>query len=434
MAEAICDELPHVSDELLPLGRDFFRELFHNLYDGVYFVDCTRRILFWNRAAELLSGYSAEEVVGSYCSAEILQHCDAAGCELCHGDCPLQASIDTGEPQCQRVFLRHKDGRRIAVDVHVMPVRDRDGQIVGGVEVFRDASSAIALEDAYRKVRELAHRDPLTGVANRRCMDDFLADLLATFARTGIHFSIILGDIDHFKRVNDRWGHPAGDAILQDVAARLQAVVRQNDLVARYGGEEFMVIMPASRLEGAEALAERCRSAVAQDPQTAMDGSHVTASFGATEVVPHDSIESLLGRVDRALYEAKQLGRNRVVSLTVTGVAQDVEVADFEFVDFEMLVQEQRGAAPHDARLVELQPHAVTVGDDDIVDCGIRRQRAVDLADRHPRRRRRQHARQQARQYALVLVGAAARERRAEHQRGRNHQDRGVTTIVVGRR
>ena len=329
MAEAICgcDELPCETDELLPLGRDFFRELFHNLYDGVYFVDCSRRILFWNRAAEILSGYSAEEVVGSYCSSEILAHCDAAGCELCRGACPLQETIDTGEPRCQRVFLRHKDGRRIAVDVHVMPVRDAQGQIVGGVEVFRDASSVVALEDAYMKVRELAHKDPLTGVANRRSMDGLLLDQVATFTRTGIHFSVILCDIDHFKRVNDQWGHPAGDAVLQSFAACLQESVRRNDLVARFGGEEFMILMPGSRLEGAEKLAERFRCAVAQEPYDSLGGQHVTASFGVTEATYNDSVESLLGRVDRALYEAKRLGRNRVVSLSVTGSPLGTEVA-----------------------------------------------------------------------------------------------------------
>ena len=328
MAEAVCDcdELPYVSEELLPFG-DFFRELFHNLYDGIYFVDCSRRILFWNRSAETLSGYSAEEVVGSYCSAEILQHCDAAGCELCHGACPLQATIDTGEPRCQRVFLRHKDGRRIAVDVHAMPVRDHEGRIVGGVEVFRDASSAIALEDAYKKVRELAHKDPLTGVANRRCLDGLLTDLLATFTRTGIHFSVILCDIDYFKRVNDRWGHPAGDTILQYFAGCLQARARRNDLVARFGGEEFMVLMPGSRLEGAEILAERFRGTVSQNPQTILGGDHITASFGVTEVMPNDSVIGLLGRVDRALYEAKRLGRDGVVSLSVTGAPLGIEVA-----------------------------------------------------------------------------------------------------------
>ena len=91
------------------------------------------------------------------------------------------------------------------------------------MEVFRDASSVIALEDAYRKVRELAHKDPLTDVANRRSLDGLLQDQVATFTRTGIHFSVILCDIDHFKRVNDQWGHPAGDVVLQSFAACLQA-------------------------------------------------------------------------------------------------------------------------------------------------------------------------------------------------------------------
>jgi len=329
MAEAICDcdELPSEADGRLPLGHDFFRDLFHNLYDGVYFVDCVRRIQFWNRAAEILSGYSAEEVVGSYCSAEILQHCDAAGCELCHGACPLQETIDTGEPRCRRVFLRHKDGRRIAVDVHVMPVRDAEGRIIGGVEVFRDASSVVALEDAYKQVRELAHKDPLTGVANRRSLDGLLQDQVATFTRTGIHFSLILCDIDHFKRVNDQWGHPAGDAVLRFFADCLQQRARRNDLVARFGGEEFIVLMPGSRLEGAEKLAERFRCAIAHQTHGCLGGQHISASFGVTEATCNDTLESLLGRVDRALYEAKRLGRNRVVSLTVTGSPLGTEVA-----------------------------------------------------------------------------------------------------------
>jgi diguanylate cyclase (GGDEF)-like protein/PAS domain S-box-containing protein len=329
MAEDIggCDELACVAEEQLPFGRDFFRELCQNLYDGVYFVDRTRRILFWNRSAEALSGYAAEEVVGSYCSAEILRHCDATGCELCHDACPLQETIDTGQPRCARVFLRHKDGRRVAVDVHVMPLRDSQGQIVGGVEVFRDASSAIALEDAYNRVRELAHKDALTGVANRRCLDSLLSDLLATFTRTGLHFSAILCDLDYFKRVNDRWGHPAGDAILQSFAGCLHAGARRNDLVGRYGGEEFMVLMPGSRLEGAEKLANRFRSTLAHCAQHALEGGRVTASFGVTEVVPGDTTDSLVSRVDRALYEAKRLGRDCVVSLSVTGSPSGCEVA-----------------------------------------------------------------------------------------------------------
>ena len=164
-------------------------------------------------------------------------------------------------------------------------------------------------------------------MANRRCLDNLLTDQVATFTRTGIHFSVILCDIDHFKRVNDQAGHEAGDTVLQFFAGCLQEEARRNDLVARFDGEEFMILMPGSRLEGAEKLAEQCRCAVSRDPQDGLYGKRITASFGVTEATHNDSAESLLGRVDRALYEAKRLGRDRVVSLSVTGSPVGVEVA-----------------------------------------------------------------------------------------------------------
>ena len=102
--------------------------------------------------------------------------------------------------------------------------------------------------------------------------------------------------------------------------------VRRNDLVARFGGEEFMVLMPGSRLEGAEKLAERFRCAVARTSHDVLSGERITASFGVTEATCNDSVESMLGRVDRALYEAKRLGRNRVVSLCVAGLPPGTEV------------------------------------------------------------------------------------------------------------
>ncbi len=313
-----CAAPQDMSDIVLPFGPTFFRELFDNLYDGVYFVDCSRRILFWNRSAERLSGYKAEEIVGRYCHADILQHVNENGCELCHESCPLQHTVDTGEPRGARVFLRHKDGRRIAVDVQVMPVWDQAGSIVGGVEVFRDASATIALENAHNSLRELAHKDPLTGVANRRSLENLLRDQLETYRRTGTHFSLVLCDIDHFKQVNDHWGHPAGDAVLRQFATCLQEVARRGDLVARYGGEEFVVLMPGSSVVGAAQLAERLRCAVAHVCPQEIQGTCITASFGVTQVTRHDDQASVLERADRALYQAKSSGRNCVVTLTET--------------------------------------------------------------------------------------------------------------------
>ncbi|MFO0910060.1 MAG: sensor domain-containing diguanylate cyclase [Isosphaeraceae bacterium] len=310
----------------LPFGPQFFQKLFENLYDGVYFVDRQRRILFWNRGAELITGYSREEVLGRHCHARILDHVDVQGNALCLKQCPLACTIRDGKPRSARVFLRHKDGRRIAVDVHIMPLLDDDGQTLGGIEIFRDASSAVALEGAYEQLRVLAERDPLTGTANRRHLDVALAHQVELLRRTGIPFSLVLADVDHFKGVNDSYGHATGDRALVRFAEMLLRLSRPSDIVARYGGEEFVVILPGQKIEVASVVAERFRATTPQTAPIEMRGRMLTASFGITEAVLEDEADDVLRRADEALYRAKHGGRNRVerVSATITACPDEL--------------------------------------------------------------------------------------------------------------
>jgi diguanylate cyclase (GGDEF)-like protein/PAS domain S-box-containing protein len=296
----------------LPFGEAFFRKLFDNLYDGVYFVDVHRRILFWNRGAERLTGYSPEEILGSCCYDDLLGHVDDDGRCLCRENCPLVYTIQTGLPTARRVFLQHKDGRRIAVDVHVMPLQNDRGEIIGGVEIFRDASSVIALENAYKGLRELVEKDPLTGVANRRHLDRIVDSQLDLLNRTGIPFCLALVDVDHLMEINDVCGHSVGDKALIAFADSLQAVCRRTDLVGRWGGDEFLVVLPELRLPEALAVAERQCETVAKSAPQEMEQHPLTGSFGVAEAVLGDSPMLLLDRVDNALYRAKSQGRNRV--------------------------------------------------------------------------------------------------------------------------
>lgn len=147
--------------------------------------------------------------------------------------------------------------------------------------------------------------DPLTGVSNRRALDETLNNLLAMRSRYDTTFTLIIIDIDHFKQVNDKQGHLYGDDILRSVAHHLDDAVRETDLVARFGGEEFVMVLPQTDFDGASILAERTRERIEQKMR-------ITISGGVATVMDGDTPGSLLARADSALYSAKSAGRNRI--------------------------------------------------------------------------------------------------------------------------
>ena len=174
----------------------------------------------------------------------------------------------------------------------------------------------IALENArlHRILERQALVDALTGLANRRAAEQALAIELARAVRFGSPLSIVFADLDHFKRVNDTFGHPTGDLVLRELASVLTATVREIDHATRWGGEEFCLILPGTDLAGAARLAERVRAALAERTILTTEGMplHVTASFGVAGSPPLASVEELIASADAALYDAKARGRNCV--------------------------------------------------------------------------------------------------------------------------
>jgi two-component system, cell cycle response regulator len=170
------------------------------------------------------------------------------------------------------------------------------------------------LMKAREALREQATHDPLTGLWNRYALLDALEREHGRAGREGTPLAVIMVDLDHFKEVNDTYGHLAGDATLRETAGRMQAVVRSYDLVGRYGGEEFLIVLPGTSGPNAAQLAERLRAALAQEPVGARFRIAVTASFGvaATGQGPDDDPQTLIRLADEALYRAKEKGRNRV--------------------------------------------------------------------------------------------------------------------------
>ena len=177
------------------------------------------------------------------------------------------------------------------------------------------------LTAANRALERMSRQDGLTELANRRCLDAYLSDEMARARRSKKELAFALCDLDFFKAYNDHYGHPAGDECLKQVAQALRSVCRRPaDLAARYGGEEFALVLPETGLAGAAQVAERVRAAVAKltiRHEHSSVAPHLTMSVGVASLVPGRDIriERLVAMADQAMYQAKKLGRNRVVAV-----------------------------------------------------------------------------------------------------------------------
>ena len=301
-------------DYLSEASPSFYKRLIDNLHDGVYFVDRNRIITYWNRGAEQLTGYADTDAVGKRCSDNFLGHVNEQGCELCLGGCPLEATLQDGESREAEVYLLHKAGHRVPVSVRVAPMTDGDGRIIGAVETFSDNSAKKDVERRAGELENLAFRDPLTGVANRRYLELKLQQAIQEVEQLDRSIGLLMIDVDFFKQVNDTYGHAAGDIVLKTVCQTLAHGLRPKDLVGRWGGEEFLVLAMDVTPSGLQILAERCRMLVAESAVMIRGKAvKVTISSGATMVRPGDSEPALLQRADELLYRGKDAGRNQAI-------------------------------------------------------------------------------------------------------------------------
>lgn len=285
------------------------------LNEGVYFVDTERTITFWNNAAVDITGYAAEQVLGKKCSDNLLRHVDGAGHELCTNGCPLQKTILDGNIYELEAYLHHKDGHRVPVFIRSAPLKDSDGKITGSVEIFTDRSDRKKLLHELEQLRREVLTDPLTGLGNRRYLEIIAESAIKRLNESQVGFGILMIDIDHFKRVNDTYGHLVGDKVLVMVAKCLLGATRPLDTVVRFGGEEFLIFCPNVTPHELAILAERLRVVIASAWIDLPEGIKVsiTVSLGGTIATINTSLEDLIEIADKALYHCKNSGRNKLL-------------------------------------------------------------------------------------------------------------------------
>ncbi|WP_078033307.1 diguanylate cyclase [Massilia sp. KIM] len=294
----------------------------------VFVLDTRARVMIWNRACEELTGVPAGEMVGT--SEHWRSFYEQERPTL--ADLVLRRRLDDGREAVPQIYPRTEGaagapavlsleswcdmpraGRRRYLAADASPIYDAGGRLSAVVETLRDLTDEKMAQVA---LEQLATRDGLTGLANRRCFDDTLHAEWARALRQQQPLSLLMVDVDNFKAYNDAHGHLGGDECLKRVAKAVASEMRANDLVARYGGEEFAVILPNQSLKGAAIVAERIRARVEQLqlPCRFGGGKHVTVSIGAATAIagPDNTASQLVAIADAALYRAKHLGRNRI--------------------------------------------------------------------------------------------------------------------------
>ncbi|WP_168169684.1 sensor domain-containing diguanylate cyclase [Candidatus Izimaplasma bacterium ZiA1] len=293
---------------------DNYYKMLNEFYEGVYVVDNKRKILFWNKGSERITGYTKEEVTNSFCFNNILNHVDQNGKHLCHDGCPLQETIMTGKVIENRVFLHHKNGHRVPVMVKSMPIYDESKNIIAAIEIFSDTDFQKDAFDESQRLKKLVLLDELTNLPNRRYIEQYLKSKYNEVISFKSQYGLLFFDIDHFKHVNDNYGHQIGDEILKMLGNTLRKNTRSSDFVGRYGGEEFIAVLGVTDESELVYLAEKLRnlvrtSAYSLDNNKALK---VTVSIGGTMIDDKLTISENIEKADKNMYIAKENGRDRV--------------------------------------------------------------------------------------------------------------------------
>ncbi|KXG76738.1 putative diguanylate cyclase YdaM [Fervidicola ferrireducens] len=273
--------------------------------DAIIMIDDKGDVTFWNPAAEQVFGYTKEEVMGKELHRFMI-HDESLYQRYKEAFKKFQSS-GKGSAVGKTIELKtkHKDGHEIYVELSLSAVKIKDSWHAIGI--LRDITER-------KKIEEMIYlqsiTDPLTNIYNRRFFMQMMEQEMERTRRNGKPFSLIMFDIDHFKSVNDRFGHAAGDMVLKSIADTVKNRIRKTDCFARWGGEEFIILLPETSLKDAAGLAEELREKLSN--MTLPEVGHITASFGVASFRPSDTIDTILLRADDMLYEAKAAGRNCV--------------------------------------------------------------------------------------------------------------------------
>ena len=299
------------------------------MLDAYFLVDVNGRILKTNPAATLLTGQPSKQLLKASSLDDVLT-LEVSGRSLS----AAKILENLAPTRIDDIKGSTSQGADLFITVGYFPFIE-DGQIIGAFVLVRDVTAEVQLQGKYKDKAAKSVTDQLTGLFNRAHFEEYMRveeNRIGSLPPNSDHsnLSIIMGDIDFFKKINDKFGHPAGDFVIKTVAQTLTKSFRKTDVVCRYGGEEFLIILPASDLMGAKVAAENARAAI-ENTKFEFQGTSipVTISLGVAQLlVGQESSKETIARADAALYNSKQNGRNQVSAHTgVTIVGPNINAA-----------------------------------------------------------------------------------------------------------
>jgi len=295
-------------EEALFIEKERAQVTLNSIGDAVLSTDISGNVTYLNHAAESLTGWSREEALRRPV-AEVFQIIDGATRQPARNPMELAVQQNKTVGLTANCILIRRDGLECAIEDSAAPIHDRRGQVTGAVIVFHDVTAARAM--SFR-MSHLAQHDSLTDLPNRLLLNDRLTRAIASARRNGNRLAVLFVDLDRFKDINDSLGHAIGDKLLQSVAERLVARVRNSDTVSRPGGDEFVVLLSElEHPEDAAVCAKKMLTALTAPHRIAQHDVHVTVSIGVS-TYPEDGqdAETLVKSADTAMYQAKENGRN----------------------------------------------------------------------------------------------------------------------------
>jgi len=281
-----------------------YRDILDALQIGVSVLDLQKKIVFWSDGAEQITGYARIDVLGHSCAENILLHCNQIGCEMCTGKCPMATALHAARPVEAMSFIHHKSGHRAPVHSWAIPLRDKQGSIIGIIQTFESEFAAAGPDPNDRSMKERGCLNDITGLPNQAVMHSHLREMIGTFAELEIPFGIFCVEVFELNQFRARYGQEAATSMLQVLARTLRNAVWPADFVGSWSEAQFLVILSGCGEDALQSVSQRVLKMMASAtiPWWGEELS-VAVSMGRTGALAGDTVESLLQRAQPALVE-----------------------------------------------------------------------------------------------------------------------------------